>query len=218
MWNSAENPSFQSSKETLQSDLLLVHYNSSNPLILACDASQYGLGAVWFHSFEDGTEHPIACSLDINPSRELPPLAIIFGVKKFHNYIYGSSPSSQTTNPYLICSVNPREPYQWHPLESKGGYSLWAITTTLSLSATKQVLGTMITFQPKPKMRRNFKWTSTDSTSHRWSDTPYLDGKTPLGYTNVNHTNWAFLRALSYADLVSFCHKSNICTPGASRM
>ena len=47
---------FQSSKED---DSLLVHYDESKPLVLACDASQYGLRAVMSHVMEDGKERPV---------------------------------------------------------------------------------------------------------------------------------------------------------------
>ena len=39
---------------------LLVHYNPDFPLIVACDVSAYGLGAVLAHRMPDGLEKPIA--------------------------------------------------------------------------------------------------------------------------------------------------------------
>jgi hypothetical protein len=40
----------------LQSSDLLVHYNPEKDMILACDASPYGVGAVFYHIMEDGRE------------------------------------------------------------------------------------------------------------------------------------------------------------------
>ena len=74
---------------------MLTHFDLSKPLILACDASPYGIGAVL--SYQVGEDDlPIAFA-----SRSLAPaeknysqidkeaLAIVFGVKHFHQYLFG---------------------------------------------------------------------------------------------------------------------------------
>ena len=51
---------FAASKELLISSNCLTHFNSELDISLACDASNYGLGAVLSHKFPDGSERPIA--------------------------------------------------------------------------------------------------------------------------------------------------------------
>ena len=84
---------FMAAKNALQANTLLVHYNHSRPLILACDASPYGLGAVLS---QDGTERPVAydsrtlTAAEKNYSQlEKEGLAVVYGVKKFHQYLWG---------------------------------------------------------------------------------------------------------------------------------
>ena len=96
MCGQEQDEAFSAAKEALQDDLLLVHYDESKPLILACDASQYGLGAVLSHTMKDGTERPVAyASRTLKAAEngysqlEKEGLAIIFGTKKFHNYLCG---------------------------------------------------------------------------------------------------------------------------------
>lgn len=43
----------------LTSSSLLMHFDPSLPIVLACDASQYGVGAVLTHKMPDGSEQPV---------------------------------------------------------------------------------------------------------------------------------------------------------------
>ena len=68
-WSSAQEAAFQNSKKLLMSAKLLTHYDPQLPVVLACDASAYGIGAVLAHQMPDGTERPIAyASRTLNPS------------------------------------------------------------------------------------------------------------------------------------------------------
>jgi RNase H-like domain found in reverse transcriptase len=52
--------SFRKIKELICSNLVLAHYNPELPIVLTCDASNYGLGAVISHITPDGADLPIA--------------------------------------------------------------------------------------------------------------------------------------------------------------
>ena len=95
-WIEKENNSFNKARKLLSSANLLVHYDTKKPLNLACDASPYGQGAVLSHIMEDGSERPIAfASRTLSKAKqnylqiEKEGLAVISGVKKFHQYVYG---------------------------------------------------------------------------------------------------------------------------------
>ncbi|XP_036341002.1 uncharacterized protein K02A2.6-like [Rhagoletis pomonella] len=54
-WTQTHRKCFNSLKEILSSNLLLTHYDPQKKIIVAADASNYGLGACIMHEFPDGS-------------------------------------------------------------------------------------------------------------------------------------------------------------------
>ena len=95
-WRADQAKAFAASKELLTSSNCLTHFDSELDISLACDASNYGLGAVLSHKFPDGSERPIAyASRTLNVAErnysqlEKEGLSCIFGIKRFHDYLFG---------------------------------------------------------------------------------------------------------------------------------
>ena len=95
-WSEACDKAVERAKRELVSPRVLMHYTPKLPLRLATDASAYGVGAVLSHVCEDGSERPIAFasrSLSLSEQNyaqiEKEALSILFGVRKFYQYLYG---------------------------------------------------------------------------------------------------------------------------------
>jgi len=99
----------------MTSNDVLVHYDPKLPLLVACDASPYGRGAVLSHRFPNGDERPIAYA-----SRTLAPaernysqidkeaLGIVWAVKKFSMYLLGRQFILVTDHQPLVSIFNPQ--------------------------------------------------------------------------------------------------------------
>ena len=86
------------------------------PITLAADASAYAVGAVISHVFSDNTERPIAfASHTLTTSEqdyaqlEKEALALIFGIQKFHRYLYGRKFTLITDHKPLTTILGPKK-------------------------------------------------------------------------------------------------------------
>ena len=114
-WTRECEKAFEASKDELVSSQVLAHYDGNLPLCLACDASPYGVGAVLSHIMPNGEERPVAfASRTLSSSErnyaqlEKEALALIFGVKKFHPYIYGRQFTLMTDHKPLVTILGPK--------------------------------------------------------------------------------------------------------------
>ena len=108
-WKEEQEKAFQEAKELLKSPRLLTHYDSTKDLILTCDASSHGVGAILSQRERDGTERPIVYySRTLSPTEQRysqldkEALAIVAGVKKFHQYLAGRRFEINTDHKPLI--------------------------------------------------------------------------------------------------------------------
>ena len=109
IWSKECQSAFEEIKKCLLSDLALVHFDPQKELIVASDASDYGLGAVLLHRLKDGSTKPIAhASRSLLPAErnysqiEKESFAIIYAIKKFHRFIHGRIFTLQTDHKPLL--------------------------------------------------------------------------------------------------------------------
>ena len=83
-------------KEMLCKAPVLTYFDANKPIIVHCDASPYGVGAVLSHIMENGEERPVCygsrtlSSAERNYGHvEKEGLALVYAVRKFHQYLFG---------------------------------------------------------------------------------------------------------------------------------
>lgn len=114
-WGQSCEDAFRKVKELVTSEQVLTHYNPEKPIKLACDASAYGIGAVISHIIE-GHEKPVAfASRTLNPAEknyaqiDKEALGLIWGIKKFHTYLYGRKFILETDHQPLVHIFKPEK-------------------------------------------------------------------------------------------------------------
>ena len=112
-WGDWQQLSFQKTNDLLATAPLLAHHQQEKPLILTADASPYGVAAVLSHPDpQTGADRPIAfasrslTAAERNYSQlDREALAIIFGVGKYRQFVYGRKfVIKLTTSPCWVCS------------------------------------------------------------------------------------------------------------------
>ena len=96
-WTKACEEAWKMVKDMVTADTVLAHFDPSLPMTLACDASSYGLGAVLSHITATGEERPVAFAsrtLTVTEQKysqiDKEALALVWGIKKFNQYLFGS--------------------------------------------------------------------------------------------------------------------------------
>ncbi len=142
-WSGEQDKAFEASKKLLTASQLLVHFDLNKKLVLSCDASAYGIGAVLAHQFPDGSEQPIGfvsrtlSSAERNYSQiEREGLACAFGVKKFHSYIFGHPFTLITDHKPLITLFNEHRAI---PTHASIRIQRWTLTLAMYMTNTDPV-------------------------------------------------------------------------------
>lgn len=115
-WTTDCQHSFELIKKKLMSVHNLSHYDPNLPLILSCDASSVGISAVLSNRGSDNIVKPIAfASKKLNDTEkrysalDKEAMAIIFGVTKFYNFIYGRQFELETDSTALVRIFGPNK-------------------------------------------------------------------------------------------------------------
>lgn len=116
-WGPSEQDAFNRIKRAMCADTVLRHYDPSGELVLQCDASSVGVGAVLLQPGPDGELQPVAyASRTLNKAEqnysqiERESLAIVFGIIKFRQYLMGRHFKLLTDHKPLITLLGEHKP------------------------------------------------------------------------------------------------------------
>lgn len=131
-WTKTEQIAFEKLKNTVADATMLSHFHEDWPIIVAADASNYGIGGVLCHVNPDGVEVPIAHyarSLTATEQKysqiEKEGLALIFTIKKAHKFIFGRKFKLQTDHQPLLAIFGSKKDL---PVHSQNRLVRWATT------------------------------------------------------------------------------------------
>lgn len=106
-WSKECIDAFSKCKKLITSNSVLAMYNPNREIVLSCDASPYGVGCVLSQIFDEVEKPVMFASSTLSEAEKnysqthREALAVIFGVKKFHKYIFGKSFTIRTDHQAL---------------------------------------------------------------------------------------------------------------------
>ena len=116
VWSKECDASFERSKQLLTSQQCLTHFDPRLPLLLATDASPWGISGILSHIMPDGQEKPIAFASKSLSKTQLKysqldkeSTAIHWAVNKFYAYLYGRKFTLITDCQPLTAIFNPHK-------------------------------------------------------------------------------------------------------------
>ena len=143
VWESPHERAFKELKERVTISPILRMADLGKPFILRTDASNVGLGAVLLQEHEDG-KFPVAYASRKLLQRERnysvvekECLAVVWGVQKFHTYLYGKKFLLETDHMPLV--------YLNKAKDSNGRIMRWALVlqayrfTVVAIKGTENV-------------------------------------------------------------------------------
>lgn len=150
-WGSTQRKAFDSAKTLLGSSSFLVHFDPNKPILIQCDASPSGVGAVLCHRMADNSIKPVAfASRTLQPAEknysqlDKEALAVIFAVKRFHSYVWGRPFKIYTDHKPLLALLGEAKEIQqlysprmqrWALLLSAYRYELYYVTGARNVTA-----------------------------------------------------------------------------------
>ncbi|UYV78632.1 K02A2.6-like, partial [Cordylochernes scorpioides] len=115
-WNKEHQRYFAEVKNLMSSKSVLAHFNEDLPILVNCDASEYGVGAI-FSQIDHGIERPVVFASRTSNKTERryavidrEALAVIFAVSKFSQYLLGRKFKIVTDHKPLAGLFNPNKP------------------------------------------------------------------------------------------------------------
>lgn len=136
----------QHSEKLITKAPVLVHFDSSKTVILTVDVSPYGVGAVLAHWDKNCQERPVSfASRRLHPTEQhysqldKEGLALMFGVKHFHQYLWRRRFEAVTDHKPLLGLLGPDKavPLQSLPRVLRWGLEACGLQLPLVLPSRK---------------------------------------------------------------------------------